>query len=212
LLGSGERADVDAVIACMPAHVFSKLAPSLPPDYQSKLTGTQWLSAMCYIMALDRPVSPLYWMNIGDDEIPFIACIEHTNFIGPEQYGGKHIVYLSNYLAPDHPYMQMEIDEIERTYLPHMTKINPAFSTDWITDRWLFKGPYAQPVVTKGYRERIPGHRTPIDGLYLATMSQIYPEDRGQNYSIKMGEEVAAMAMAAFQSKPAGAAEEAARR
>ena len=25
-------------------------------------------------------------------------------------------------------------------------------------------------------------------------MSQIYPEDRGQNYSIKMGEEVAAMA------------------
>ncbi|MEE8346664.1 MAG: oxidoreductase, partial [Dehalococcoidia bacterium] len=58
------------------------------------------------------------------------------------------------------------------------------------------KGPYAQPVVTIGYRERIPEHRTPIAGLYLATMSQIYPEDRGQNYSIKMGEKVAAMAMA----------------
>ena len=26
-------------------------------------------------------------------------------------------------------------------------------------------------------------------------MSQIYPEDRGQNYSIKMGEKVANMAM-----------------
>ena len=34
---------------------------------------------------------------------------------------------------------------------------------------------------------------TPIDGLYLETMTQIYPEDRGQNYSIKMGEEVATM-------------------
>ena len=195
LLGSGERAEFDAVIACMPAHVFAKLAPQLPDGYMRKLIGTRWQWAMCYIMALDRPLSHMYWMNIADDEVPFIACIEHTNFIPKEQYGGKHIVYLSNYLRPDHPYFGMEIDQIEREYLPHLTKINPGFSPDWITDRWLFKGPYAQPVVTMGYREKIPEHRTPIAGLYLATMSQIYPEDRGQNYSIKMGEQVAALAV-----------------
>jgi protoporphyrinogen oxidase len=195
-LASGERVDFDAVIACMPAHVFAKLAPQLPDTYMHKLTDTRWQWAMCYIMALDRPLSHLYWMNIADDEIPFIACVEHTNFIPKEHYGGKHIVYISNYLRPDHPYFEMDIEQIEREYLPHLTKINPAFSPSWITDRWLFKGPYAQPVVTIGYREKIPEHRTPIPGLYLATMSQIYPEDRGQNYSIKMGEEVAAMAMA----------------
>ena len=191
----GERAEADAVIACMPAHIFQKLAPQLPQDYEEKLTGVRWQSAMCYVMALDRPLSSIYWLNISDDEIPFIAVIEHTNFIEPERYAGKHIVYLSNYLDPDHPLMGMELDEVERVYLPHLTKIYPEFSTDWITDRWLFKGPYAQPVVTIGYRERIPEHRTPIPGLYLATMSQIYPEDRGQNYSIKMGEKVANMAM-----------------
>ncbi|MCH7698088.1 MAG: NAD(P)/FAD-dependent oxidoreductase [Chloroflexi bacterium] len=190
------RADFDAIIGCMPAHVFGKLAPQLPDDYAEKLTGVRWQSAMCYIMALDRPLTDIYWLNISDDEIPFIAAIEHTNFIEPERYDGKHIVYLSNYLHPDHPLMGMELDEVEREYLPHLTKINPEFSPDWITDRWLFKGPYAQPVVTIGYRERIPEHRTPIPGLYLATMSQIYPEDRGQNYSIKMGEEVAKMAVA----------------
>jgi len=189
------RADFDAIIGCMPAHVFGKLAPQLPQDYAGKLTGVQWQSAMCYIMALDRPLSHIYWLNIADDEIPFIAAIEHTNFIEKERYNGRHLVYLSNYLHPDHPYMGMELNEIEREYLPHVTKINPAFSTDWIQDRWLFKGPYAQPVVTIGYRERIPEHRTPIKGLYLATMSQIYPEDRGQNYSIKMGQRVAQMAM-----------------
>jgi protoporphyrinogen oxidase len=156
-------------------------------------------------MALDRPLSDIYWMNIADDDIPFIAVIEHTNFIEPEQYNGLNIVYLSNYLRDDHPYLQMEIDEVERTYLPHLTKVNPQFSTDWIKDRWLFKGPYAQPVVTAGYRERIPEHRTPIERLYLATMSQIYPEDRGQNYSIKMGEEVAAMAVEDLRRAPAPA-------
>jgi protoporphyrinogen oxidase len=196
----GQRVEFDAVIACMPAHVFAKLVPQLPDAYMHKLTGTRWQWAMCYIMALDRPLSRMYWMNIADDEIPFIACIEHTNFIPKENYGGKHIVYLSNYLRPDHPYFAMDIEQIEREYLPHLTKINPAFSPDWITDRWLFKGPYAQPVVTIGYKEQIPEHRTPIGGLYLATMSQIYPEDRGQNYSIKMGQQVAAMAAEDFQA------------
>jgi len=81
LLADGERRDFDAVIACMPAHVFAKLAPQLPASYAEKLTGTQWLSAMCYIMALKRSISPIYWLNIGQDDVPFIACIEHTNFI-----------------------------------------------------------------------------------------------------------------------------------
>ena len=194
LLADGTRAEFDAVIACMPAHVFDKLAPQLPADYSAKLSGTRWQSAICYVMALRQPLSDIYWMNITDETVPFIACIEHTNFIPKEQYGGKHIVYLSNYLRADHPYFGMDIAQIEAEYLPHLTKINPAFTPDWITDRWVFKGPYAQPVVTIGYKDRIPEHRTPIAGLYLATMSQIYPEDRGQNYSIKMGEAVAAMA------------------
>jgi len=202
-LADGTRADFDAVIACMPAHVFDKLVPSLPRDYSQKLTGTRWQSAICYVMALKRPLSDIYWMNITDETVPFIACIEHTNFIPKEQYGGNHIVYLSNYLRPDHPYFGMDIDQIEAEYLPHLTKINPEFSTDWITGRWVFKGPYAQPVVTIGYKDKIPEHRTPIPGLYLATMSQIYPEDRGQNYSIKMGERVAAMAVEDLERAPA---------
>lgn len=194
-LADGSRADFDAIIACMPAHVFDKLVPQLPDDYSKKLTGTRWQWAICYVMALKKPLSNIYWMNITDETVPFIACIEHTNFIPKEHYGGNHIVYLSNYLRPDHPYFDMDVDQIEAEYLPHLTKINPEFTPDWINERWVFKGPYAQPVVTKGYKQNIPEHRTPIPGLYLATMSQIYPEDRGQNYSIKMGEAVARMAV-----------------
>ena len=205
LLDGGERVDCDAVIACMPAHVFAKLAPELPPAYGEKLTGTRWQSALCYIMALKRPLTDIYWLNISDDEIPFIAAVEHTNFIERERYGGYHVVYLANYLHPEHPFLGMEIDELEREYLPHLTKINPEFSPDWIAERWMFKGPYAQPIVTTGYRDKIPEHRTPVPGLYLATMSQIYPEDRGQNYSIKMGEQVAALAVEDWEQPPAGA-------
>ena len=193
------------MIACMLAHVFQKLAPQLPAEYEQKLTGVRWQSAMCYVMALKHSLSPIYWLNISDEEIPFLAVIEHTNFIERERYGGYHVVYLANYLHPEHPFLGMEIDELEREYLPHLTKINPEFSPDWIAERWLFKGPYAQPIVTTGYRDKIPEHRTPVPGLYLATMSQIYPEDRGQNYSIKMGQQVAALAVEDWEGTPSGA-------
>ena len=41
------------------------------------------------------------------------------------------------------------------------------------------------------YASRIPAHRTPIDGLYLANTTQIFPEDRGTNYSVRLGRKVA---------------------
>ena len=53
-----------------------------------------------------------------------------------------------------------------------------------------------QPIVGADYHESIPPHRTPIEGLYLANTTQIYPEDRGQNYSIRQGQRVARLAVA----------------
>ena len=45
------------------------------------------------------------------------------------------------------------------------------------------------------YSQRMPAHRTPIKNLYLANTTQIYPEDRGTNYSVRMGRQVARMVM-----------------
>ena len=132
-------------------------------------------------------------MNIPDQSMPFLALVEHTNFVGPENYGGNHILYISNYLEPDHEYFNLSEDQLWTLFEPALKKINPEFSSDWINQRWLFKGPYAQPIITTEYRDKKPDHRTPVTGLYLENMTQIYPEDRGQNYSIRMGEEVAQM-------------------
>jgi hypothetical protein len=31
----------------------------------------------------------------------------------------------------------------------------------------------------------------PLPGLYVATMSQVYPEDRGTNYAVRVGAQAA---------------------
>ncbi len=202
ILVGGERLAADAVIAAMPSHAFARIVPSLPEDYRGKLKSVRWQWALCMILALREPLSHIYWLNVAEPGMPFLAAVEHTNFIGPERYGGQHLLYISNYLRPDHPYFEHTEEQLWELFLPALQRINPRFSADWVRERWLFKGPYAQPIVTTGYRRLIPEHRTPIPGLYLATMSQIYPEDRGQNYSIAMGERVVDLVIGDFPQGP----------
>jgi protoporphyrinogen oxidase len=201
-LEDGEAIGADAVIAAVPSSLFKKLAPPLDEDYERRLDAVRWQWALCMVVTLDRPLSHIYWLNVGDRGLPFLALVEHTNFVPPSEYGDNHILYISNYLEAGHPYFQMSDDELWQLYLTGLRRIYPGFSEAWVRQRWLFKGPYAQPIITCNYRNDMPDHRTPVAGLYLANMTQIYPEDRGQNYSIRMGEEVARMAIEDFARRP----------
>ena len=185
----------DAVIATTPSYIFTRLAPMLPQDYQQRLSDVTYLSAVLAILVLDRPLSEKYWLNIADRSIPFVGIIEQTNFVSPELYGGNHVVYLTNYPATDEPIYQMSPDELLEEYLPHLSRINPNFDRSWIVDYHHHKVDAAQPIIGVNYGQQIPDLRTPIPALYLANTTQIYPEDRGTNYSVKLGREVAQLVM-----------------
>jgi protoporphyrinogen oxidase len=203
VLAGGTSVSADAVVAAVPSVLFKKLAPPISEDYAAQLDHVKWQGAVCMVVTMDRQFSPIYWMNIGDRQMPFLALVEHTNFIGPENYEGNHILYISNYLKQDHGYFGMSDDELWAIFEPALKRINPAFSSDWVREKWVFKAPHAQPIIGLEYSKHRPEHRTPIEGLYLETMTQIYPEDRGQNYSIRMGEEVARMVIEDQARRPA---------
>lgn len=181
----------DAVVATVSNEVFATMAAGLTESYVERLMGTTYQDAMCLVLALDRPLTDYYWLNVTDRSVPFVAVVEHTKLVGAERYGGRHIVYLSTYVERGAPISREDADEVLGRYVPHLKRINPAFDESWVLDSWLFHAKDAQPVFTVGAGNRVPDHRTPVRGLYLANMAQIYPQDRGQNYSIEMGETVA---------------------
>ena len=184
------------VLVTTPSNIFQRLVTDLPADYVAKLNALEYEAAIVALLELEHPLSDVYWLNIADSDLPFTAVIEHTNFVDPAKYGGKHLVYLSKYVEPDHPYFGMSDDEIIAAYLPHLKKLNPRFEASWITRRWVFRERAAQPIIPLNYSSMIPEHRTPLANLYLANTTQIYPEDRGTNYSVRLGEHVAAMILA----------------
>jgi protoporphyrinogen oxidase len=182
---------VDAVVVTTQSPVLARLVPRLPESYRQKLGGLEYEAAVVALLQLSQPLSDIYWLNVADDDLPFTGVIEHTNFVSPEEYGGKRFVYLSKYLEPDHPYFTMPDDELIEAYVPYLKRINPEFNRSWIEQAWVFRERSAQPIIPLHYGERIPDHRAGLPGLYLANTTQIYPEDRGTNYSVRLGNHIA---------------------
>jgi protoporphyrinogen oxidase len=90
----------------------------------------------------------------------------------------------------DDPLFKMSKEEIFLQFLPHLQRIRPDFSPEWVQEMWLFQAPFAQPIVTTEYREHIPPLQTPLQGLWVANMFQVYPHDRGQNYSFELADKL----------------------
>ena len=178
----------DRVISTFATRLTCRLIPALPADYRARYDWGQAYGAQCLILALDRQMTDSYWINPCDPGYPFTSLVEHTNYRPPSEYGGRHLLYLGNYRPMHDPLFKMSKEEVTSAFLPHLQRINPTFSADWIQESWLFQAPFAQPIVTTEYRQHIPPLKTPLEGLWVANMFQVYPHDRGQNYSFELAD------------------------
>lgn len=182
----------DMVIATPALPIIADLlAPHVPPDFVAGLRRVKYLANVCLILQLDRSLSDTYWLNVNDPSFPFVGIIEHTNFEPTSSYAGRHIVYLSKYLPANDKLYTMGDAELLDFSIPHIQKMFPAFSRDWVLDYNVWRADYAQPVVTPNYSKTMPGVQTPLKNLFISTMAQVYPQDRGTNYAIKHGRDIA---------------------
>jgi protoporphyrinogen oxidase len=187
----------DQLLVTLPTRLFTRLAPELPTEFVERYPGPEHYGAHVLILGLDRPlIEGVYWLNINDRDLPFLALVEHTNFMPPSDYGGLHLVYLGNYLPMDHPLFGQADDEIVSSYLAAIRHIRPDIGPSWVKQHWVFRAPFAQPIVTTSYLDTLPPHRTPLPGVFLANMAHVYPQDRGQNYSLRLGERMARLLLA----------------
>ena len=191
--GDGTRTEeaFERVISTLPTRLTCRLVPDLPAEYRTRYEWGTAYGAHCLILALDRPLTDVYWLNITDPGFPFMALVEHTNMRDTSEYGGRHIVYLGTYRPMSDPIFTTDRDALVAAVVPYLSRINPSFDRSWITEHWAFGAPFAQPIVTVDYRHHIPPFETPIDNLFVANMFQVYPHDRGQNYSVKLAERLA---------------------
>jgi protoporphyrinogen oxidase len=182
--------EFDKVLVTLPTNLFFNLTPQLSFEFKARYQWQDYFGAQTLVLTLKKKVTDYYWVNISDPGFPFLVFVEHTNFIPPSDYGGAHLIYLGNYFNRDDPRFKMSDKATFEAYFPYLKKLNPDFEKEWVLGYQLFRAPFAQPIVKVGYRDHLPPSITGIPNLYLANMAQVYPWDRGQNYSIKLASEV----------------------
>lgn len=192
----GGSQEFSQVLVTTSPGLLAHLAQGLPKSYLEGLLSLKSMGAVVMVISLKHQLSRegYYWYNIPKSAgFPFLSLVEHTNFLKPEYFGGDHILYIGDYLPQDHENFDLTKEGIEGKFLPHLVKFNPDFSPDWVKKTWLFRTRYAQPVPLVNHSENIPNIRTPIPGLYFASMSQVYPWDRGTNFAVEIGRRAAEM-------------------
>lgn len=181
----------DKVIITSPTPVFIKICKDLPKKYSKKIGSIPHLHALSLVLVSKKPLlEDIYWLNINNKKFPFLVIVEHTNFMDSKHYNNQKIIYIGNYLPLNHPFLEMTEKELLNHFMPYLIKLNANFRKNVIKS-YKFIGQFAQPVVKPGYLKLKPSFQTPIENVYLANLDMVYPWDRGTNYAVKLGEDVA---------------------
>lgn len=190
---SGDEVYDQVLVTTSPA-LMARLCPELPESYLKGLLELKSMGAVVMVAALKHQLSEqgYYWFNLPKEQgFPMLALVEHTNFVPADKFGGDHIIYAGDYLVPGHEYFRLSEAELLERFAPAFKRVNPAFEAEWVRKVWVFKTNYAQPVPLVNHSKNIPPLETPVEGLYFASMSQVYPWDRGTNFAVEIGRRAA---------------------
>jgi len=179
----------DAVLATLPTPLLSRLVRPLHAPFATALGKIDYLGAICTVLALREQLSPVYWLNVADPGYDFGGVIEQTNFVPAAEYGGRHLVYLSRYLAVDNPLWTMADDELVARQTGQLGKLFGRDVTQLMERSWVFRARHAAPLPGVGFHRTIPPFRSPLPGLFTANMAHVYPDERSVNNSVRVAAE-----------------------
>ena len=105
----------------------------------------------------------------------------------------QDILYITNYLDYKHEVFKTNKDVLFKKYVKYLKKINPDFNEKWVKNYVYNSVSAAQPLLPVNYSLIKPEFKSPISNFYIGNTSQIYPEDRGTNYSVKIAGEIVSL-------------------
>jgi protoporphyrinogen oxidase len=200
---NGEKLTFDRILSTTSPSLMYKLTPLLrETSYGDSITRLRSIGALCVVAALKHQLltDGTYWLNLPattpdkkTSRFPYLALVEHTNWMDRAHYGGDHLIYMGDYVPASHEYFRLSEAELTERFLATLPTFNPDFKPNWVRKTWVFRAPYAQPIPYVNHSSEIPALATPVPGVYWASMSQVYPWDRGTNYAIEIGRRVARM-------------------
>lgn len=180
----------DQVLFTQTSRQLCKLT-KVSPDLKKHLANLDGLSAQTLVLQLSDKFfhDQTYWLNINEKNWPFLAIVEHTNFVSKHYYNKNSLLYVGNYLTTNDQSLLLSADQLYQNYLPYLKKLNPKIE-QLLIKKFLFKEPFAQPLTYVHHSKKLPPTKL-SKNVFWSSMQHIYPWDRGVNFAIEAGLKVA---------------------
>lgn len=179
----------DAVISTMPTPLVSATVPDLPDDWKAKYDAIANIGVACLLFKLKKPVTPHFWVNIAEPDIPIPGIIEFSNLRAVPN--GESVIFVPYYMPVTNPKFGWPDEDLLDEAFACLQRINPAITRDDVLASKVARLRYAQPICEPGFAAKIPPVQTPIVGLQIADTCFYYPEDRGISESVRLAKEMA---------------------
>jgi protoporphyrinogen oxidase len=189
----------DDILFTTPSDILPDLLRPHDPGSARELAGIEYFGAVCMVVETKAALSQTYWLNVADPGFPFGGVIEHTNLIGPEHFGNRHIAYLSRYFERNNPLATQNPGDIKRQFVSGLLRLYPALKEDDILNVHCHRTMTAAPVCDLNFSRKVPPFALPLKGLYLASMPQLWPDERSCNNSIRLAAD--ALEAAGYQNQ-----------
>ncbi len=179
--------DFDQVILTCPSNIAAKICPQLTENEKVKLENIKYQGIICASVLMKKSLSRFYVTNITD-ETPFTGIIEMSALVDKKEFGGKALVYLPKYVAPDDELFEKTEAEIEEIFLTGLEKMYPHFKCEDVIEFKVSRVRQVFPLPTINYSSNVPSVKTSIKGVYIVNSAQITNGTLNVNETIQLAE------------------------
>jgi protoporphyrinogen oxidase len=190
----GEPERFDLTIATLQPPALRRL---LPDELQPLLAAypERYMGVVCLVLKLRRSLLPYYSVNICDPT-PITTVVETSHVVGTEHTDGLRLAYLPKYCDPSAPEFSEDDDSIYRRFTAMLARLAPDFTHEDVVDWTVQRAPLVEPVHALGHTPRVAPVWPGVEGLALASASQIYPRLLNGESVLGMAEQVAGETLA----------------
>jgi protoporphyrinogen oxidase len=177
----------DNVIFTGPSSIAAKIIPDLTPEEKQKLQNIRYQGIVCASVLMKESLSPFYVTNITD-ETPFTGIIEMSALVDKAEFGGRALLYLPKYVAPDDELFERTDAEIEETFLSALEKMYPHFDKKSVEAFKISRVRQVFPLPVLDYSAYLPSINTSVPGLYVVNSAHIVNGTLNVNETVQLAE------------------------
>jgi len=181
----------DHVVVTLAAPLAARLCAGLSDDEMRRLSGARYLGIVCASVLLRKPLCGYYVTNLLDAGLPFTGVIEMSALVRPEHFGGRGLVYLPRYLAPEDPFFEESDAGIEALFLDGLARVYPQARRDDVLAFRVSRVRYVMALPTLGYSKRLPPTDASAPGLHLVNSAHIVNGTLNVNETVQLAERAA---------------------